>query len=360
VAQIDGAPKPSGIKGLLAPVLGFLKRYKGPIQYIIGFALLAYVISKNWEGKNGQPGLKDLLHQTPDFLMLGLAALCIFTATMLQFYRWYLLVRGVGLPFTLRNAVRLGMVGFFYNTFLPGSVGGDAVKAFFLIRDNPERRAAAFATVVADRMFGLFGLILYVAVVGGTFWATGNEQINANEQLQKIITICASVVGCTLVVWTGIGFLPQHRADRFAGRLQKVPKVGKTFAELWYAGWTYRKRPKVVLSCLGLSAITHTCYVLIFHFAVQVFPGDVASLPEHIAAAPIGYIMEALFPAPGGVGGGEAIFGYLYTLLGKPEIVGVTGRFTMRLVQWGFGLIGFIAYLRMKAELPVPSTEQKV
>ena len=84
---------------------------------------------------------------------------------------------------------------------------------------------------------------------------------------------------------------------------------------------------------------------------------DVATLPEHITVVPIGYIMEALFPAPGGVGGGEAIFGWLYTLLGKPVSVGVAGRLTMRMVQWTLGLIGYVAYLRMRAELPVEEAE---
>ena len=362
-------PAPTGIKKFLAPVLGFLKRYKGPIQYVIGFALLAYVIQSNWNGKQPPapepdaplppplPGLKDLMGQTPDFVMLGLAAFCIFAATVLQFYRWYLLVRALDLKFTFRDAVRLGMVGFFYNTFLPGSVGGDAVKAYFLIRDQPTRRAAAFATVVADRLFGLFGLILYVAVVGGALWASGDEKLGMNPDLQRIITICGTVVVVAVVVWLMLGLLPQSRADRFATRLQKVPKVGKMFAELWSTVVMYRKRSLTVLACLGLSAITHTCYVLIFHFAVQVFPGDVASFSEHVAVAPLGYIMEALFPAPGGVGGGEWIFGNLYLMLKKPLNVGVVGRLTMRMIQWSFGLIGYIAYLRMKTELPVEVKE---
>jgi hypothetical protein len=84
---------------------------------------------------------------------------------------------------------------------------------------------------------------------------------------------------------------------------------------------------------------------------------DVATFAEHVTIAPIGYIMEALFPAPGGVGGGEAVFGWLYSLLGKPVSVGVAGRLTMRMIQWGLGLIGYIAYLRMRDELPVAEAE---
>lgn len=324
-------------------------------KYAIGFGLLGFMMWRNWEGKGSAPGIKDIIQGTPSVLPYLLAAACVLTATVLQFVRWYLLVRGLDLPFTLRNAFRLGMVGFFYNTFLPGSVGGDAVKAYFIIRDQPNRKAAAFATVVADRMFGLFGLVLYVAVVGGACWAAGNEQIAANEYLQKIIKICAAAVTVITLAWLLMGLVPLHRADRFAGRLQALPKVGRTIAELWYTVWEYRQRTKTVLACLGLSAITHTCYVLIFHFAVQVMssgPDSVASFPEHVSAAPIGYIMEALFPAPGGVGGGEAIFGWLYTLLGKPEAVGSVGRFIMRTLQWTFGFVGYLAYLRMKADLP--------
>lgn len=342
-------------------------RLIGLAKYAIGFGLLGFMIWRNWEGKQHDPdgprlpGLKDLIEQTPNLLPFLIAGLCVLVATGLQFYRWYLLVRGLDLPFTFRSAVRLGMVGFFYNTFLPGSVGGDAVKAYFLIRGQPSRKAAAFATVVADRMFGLFGLVLYVALVGGACWAAGNEQIGTNEDLQKVIKVCGGIAVAITVGWLLLGLLPRHRADRFAVRLQKLPKIGATLAELWYTVWQYRQRSKTVLACLGLSAVTHTCYVLIFHFAVQVFPsgaGDVATLPEHVSAAPIGYIMEALFPAPGGIGGGEAIFGYLYKLLGKPFNVGFVGRLTMRVLQWTFGFIGYLAYLRMKADLPatIPAT----
>lgn len=338
--------------------------WKGLLKYALGFGLLAFVIWRNWEGKPAGPdqpplpGLKDLLDRTPNVFPWLAAAACIVAATFLQFYRWYLLVRALDLPFTPRGAFRLGLVGFFYNTFLPGSVGGDAVKAYFIMKGQPGRKAAAFATVVADRMFGLFGLILYVAAAGGAFWAAGNPQIEANASIQTIIKGCGLAVGVTLLGWIGLGFLPQVRADRFATRLHRAPRVGHTLAELWYTVWQYRQRSRTVLACLALSAITHTCYVLIFHLAVQVFPADdprdVASFAEHVAVAPIGYITEAIpLPIPGGVGVGETIFGTLYTLLGKPFNVGFVGRLSMRVVQWTFGLVGYVAYLRMKDELTV-------
>ena len=86
MAQNDGSAQPSskGIKGFVAPVLGFLKRFKGPLQYLVGFTLLAYVIWKNWEGKQPDPdkppmpGLKDLLEQTPNFVRRHAAGCDLF------------------------------------------------------------------------------------------------------------------------------------------------------------------------------------------------------------------------------------------------------------------------------------------
>ena len=324
---------------------------KGALKYLLGFGLLGYVIARYWEG------LKELFQREPNLLNLLAVVIIVLVSVALQYYRWYLLVRAVDLPFTVRDSVRLGLVGTFYNTFLPGSVGGDLVKAYFIAKGQPGRRATAVATVIADRLIGLFGLILYAGLVGGAFWLANDSKIVENDYLKTVIRVCLSIVGSTVLFWLLLGFLPQHRADRFAGRLLKLPKVGKTAAELWYAVWQYRQRPKAVLTCVGISAICHTGFVFMFHLAVQVFPpvnaALLGTLPEHFVIAPIGFIAQAFFPAPGGVGGGEAIFGYLYEIIrGKEAVpIGVAGRLTLRLCEWAFGFCGYIAFLRMKTQI---------
>ena len=50
-----------------------------------------------------------------------------------------------------------------------------------------------------------------------------------------------------------------------------------------------------------MTAAVHLGFVFMFHLAVRVFPAvDPASLAEHFVIAPIGYIAQAFFPAPGG------------------------------------------------------------
>lgn len=331
----------------------------GLLKYGLGFGVLALVLRQNWDPKYDpdnkllSPGIEGLLVQTPDYAAFAALALIAMICMSIQFARWYLLVRALDLPFTLRNAVRLGLVGGFWNTFLPGSVGGDLMKAYYIARDTPGKRASAVATVIADRLVGLFGLIWFSAAFGGGFWLADDSRIVGNPYLEKIILVCTVLVGITVLGWIGLGFLPQHRRDRFSGRLETIPKLGKTLAEVWYVLCTFRQRSKAIYATIAMTAVVHVGFVFMFHLAVRVFPAsEPGSIPEHFVIAPIGYIAQAFFPAPGGVGGGEAIFGYLYQLLGRPNGTGVIGRLTMRVVEWGIGLVGLYIWFRMRRELP--------
>ncbi len=153
-----------------------------------------------------------------------------------------------------------------------------------------------------------------------------------------------------------LGFLPPRRVDRFAGRLKWVPKVGNSLAEMWYAVWEYRQRPKVVALGVLLSAASHFGLVFAFHCASRVFPPadpavELATLSEHIVIAPIGFIAQAIPITPGGVGVAEGVFAWLYKLSGRPETRGIVARLSLRLAEWLIALTGYLVYLRMRAEV---------
>jgi hypothetical protein len=332
-------------------------RIKGGAKYLIGFGLLAFVVWRNWDPneQTKSPGLSGLLRQSPDWLMLA-AVVLLQTATIgLQFTRWYVLVRAVDLPFTKLNALRLGLVGYFYSQFLPGSIAGDFVKAYSIAKEQPGRKAAAVATVVIDRLFGLFGLLLLAAVGGGIAWAAGDKLVAGNPYLRKIVTVSISCVICAAVGWIVLGLLPKRLLNAIEAKLHRLPKVGTSLAEVWYAVRLYRERAMAVYLCIGISALSHTCMQLMLHCATRAFPtlaADAGSLAEHFVIGPIGFIAQVFFPAPGGVGGAEAIFGYLYTTLGRLETTGVVGRLTIRAAEYGLGMVGYLTYLRMRTELP--------
>ena len=324
--------------------------------YTIGFGLLGWMIASNWNSKvEGKPGLKDLLSRPIRYDYLALTALLMTMTLSLQIVRWFFLVRALDLPFTLRSAFRLGLVGYFFSQFLPSSIGGDAVKAFVIAKEQPERRAAAVATVIIDRAMGLFGLLLFASVAGGVAWASGNEQIASIPTLQNLIKFSAAFAGAMMLGYVLLGLLPAHRADRFAGRLKHIPKVGYGLAESWYAVWVYRQRVKIVLLGVCISAAAHFAMILAFYFASRSFtadnPAGLATLPEIMVIAPIGFIVQAVPLSPGGVGLAEFFFEQLYNWIGRNGNDGLAARLALRVVEWSLGFIGYLVYLRKKKEL---------
>ncbi len=288
-------------------------------------------------------------------------AFCIFSvALVLTLLRWYVLVRAQELPFRVRDALRLGLIGFFFNTFMPGSVGGDIIKAAALAGEQ-SRRTVAVATVIMDRVIALWALVCFVALSGSIFWATGMlERFDTAARVtsERIIPVAIAIVVASVAVWLLIGFLPDKRADRFAGRLERIPKVGGSAAEFWRAVWMYRRRQKSVAAVFLMSWVSHLGFVIAFYCSASVLwskgMGDIPTLPQHFLLVPIGLVMQALIPLPGGAGAGEWSFGALYVLFGAAEANGVLGSLVQRVINWTLGLVGLGVYTRLKAPGPAP------
>lgn len=336
-------------------------------KYGLGLGILAYVIWRNWSPAGGSPGLADALQRPIQLVPLLLACTICTVGVVLTFIRWYILVRAQELPFTLGDALRLGSIGFFLNTCLPGSVGGDIIKAAFIAREQ-KRRTVAVATVLLDRIIGLWGLFWLVVLLGLAFWMEGNAALHANRGLQTILLGCVAVVVASVVCWVLLGILSDSRAQRLASSLERVPKVGHSLAELWRACWMYRRRGQSVAAALLISVIGHVCFVLAYYFAAQIFQepgqeGQIPTLAEQFLIIPVGMTFQAVFPSPGGVGAGEWGFGKLYALVGKPEAEGVLASLAQRAVNWLLGFVGYLVYLRMRPTLrgvteePVEGTE---
>jgi uncharacterized protein (TIRG00374 family) len=332
-------------------------------KYGVAFALLAWVIVHNW---SGDPGLGDMWEMYvvqgqpiphPEFF--ALAFVISLASVLLSFVRWYVLVRAVDLPFRISDALRLGMVGFFFNSFLPGSVGGDFLKAAFLAREH-DRRTVAVATVVMDRMFALWALVWFVAVVGGFSWLTGQFQSDTAEASRRIVVGAAAICAASLLVWFPMGLLSQERAERFAGRLNRLPKVGHSAAEFWRAIWMYRCRARSVYLVMLMAFVGFFGFVLTFYFCVRTLAEPTQRLPtvqEHFLVIPIGLVIQALPGLPGGLGLGEWGFGEMYARMHCAEALGVLGSLVQRVLFWILGLIGYLIYLRMKPSL-APAVEQ--
>src|SRR5207249_3564214 len=97
------------------------------LKYAVGLSLLGWVGYRNWDAVHDgqQVGLSVILERPMNGTALAAGLAICAVAVLITFVRWYLLVIAQGLPVSPRDVMRLGLLGFFFNNFLPGSIGGD-------------------------------------------------------------------------------------------------------------------------------------------------------------------------------------------------------------------------------------------
>jgi uncharacterized protein (TIRG00374 family) len=115
-------------------------------------------------------GLNRMVREA-DVRYLLLALTVIPIAFALTTYRWHLLLEAVGIHIAMLQTFAVNMVGLFYNTFMPGSTGGDLVKAWYASKHTPHRTWAVIS-VLMDRAIGLLALVILGGAMAAYQWQT--------------------------------------------------------------------------------------------------------------------------------------------------------------------------------------------
>ncbi|MDP7029165.1 MAG: lysylphosphatidylglycerol synthase transmembrane domain-containing protein [Phycisphaerales bacterium] len=186
-------------------------------------------------------GMFDVLGGAdPWWLLIGLGLVgCVYP---LQTTRWWILMRCRGLGGSWPRTLRLVLVGAFCNFALPGTEGGDVVKAWGAARDS-DRRVEAVVSVVFDRITGLAGLVILAAIVG-LFVA----ESDAARQIGQWVGWAALGVGgaavAAFVIATRGWLRMPDIARRFSGGLP---------VRLFEAASAYANHPAAVAGATGVS-----------------------------------------------------------------------------------------------------------
>ena len=73
--------------------------------------------------------------------------------------RWQMLLRIQGITLHWLRAFSIVMIGLFFNMFLPGLVGGDAMRLYFVFKSVPRQKTRATLSVAMDRIVGMLSIL---------------------------------------------------------------------------------------------------------------------------------------------------------------------------------------------------------
>ncbi len=247
--------------------------------------------------------------------------LLLFVTYLVTAWRWRELLGAVDVALGLGEAVRLNLVGAFFNMAVPGSTGGDVVKAWYAARAT-RRGVRAVLSVFADRIVGLLGLALFAA--GALVVLAGSPGLEA----ARTITLVALVM---LGAGSWVVLSPRLRRWLGLGRLASRLPFHTVLSEVAAALRLYRERPRALLLALLVSMGNHA----LASVAVYLLAGGLGiqglTFGRALALVPVANLFGAIPLLPGGWGVGEAAFAYLFSRVGIPPTEAVTLSVVYRL-----------------------------
>ncbi len=101
-----------------------------------------------------------------NWLYLLLATIAFIVSKLIAAYRLNIYFSNIHINLSGKENVKLYWLGMFYNLFLPGAIGGDAYKVIVLAKRTGAAYKKTTSAVLLDRLSGLLGLIILLAVYG--------------------------------------------------------------------------------------------------------------------------------------------------------------------------------------------------
>lgn len=313
-----------------------------------------------------EKGINTMVREANPWLLF--LAIAVFPVTMIATtVRWHEILRSQEVHVGWGQALVLTLVGNFYNSFLPGSTGGDFFKAYFVARQTPHK-IRAIISVFIDRVIGLFALVLlggtmaaygFVTAPGGTVGEklAAYDPLGSKAGLSPTAAACLNVtIGCLLIVIGSsvAGIVLASRTLRRAlgvnwliARLPMQHHLNKVRE----AARLYKRHAIRLPWWILLTLPVHITVVISAMIAGQAF-GLSISWPYYFVCVPVMVLSAAIPISPQGAGVMEAI-GFL--LLSKQgvlvsEVLALT--LSIRVVQMLWNLVGGIFVLRGGFEKP--------
>lgn len=294
------------------------------LKILISASLLAYVLHRAGAGSMGD-GLTSVLKALRQVggiyfsTSVALFVLMIFLTSL----RWGLLLkRSIGVLRTFR----LQLLGTFFNTFLPGMFGGDAVRIYYLYKKGG-MGAEAVASVFMDRYLGYAALML----MGLMAYPLGLPYFSG--------TWIAWILPAIVLAFA-MGSLTVFRIEAGGRRFSFMARIYGYFR-------TYHRSRDVMAKAIVIGLGVHTASALMVYVLSRGM-GQSIPLLSLMVFIPIVSTLAALPLSMGGIGIREGAMVLLLASQGVDQTQATALSLLWYFSMTAGGAIGALEYLRSK------------
>jgi len=270
--------------------------------------------------------------------------------------RWRRLLKSQGIPLSFLRTSQLVLIGTFFNYMMPGGVGGDLVKGYYIAQDFPDTRTKAVISVLMDRLIGLFSMLFLALSLMTYQW----DLIQGSPQLKLIFIVLLLLFFAFCVFWSLIFSKRIYHLGLFDWLLNFFSEKS-SIRHLYHSLVSYRHTPKVFFPTFVLSLLAQVSSVLFFYIAGLGLGFDNIPFQIYLFVIPVAFIIQAIPVSPAGIGIGQAALLFVFNLsLGQQTNVGPTTMTAFQIMTFFYGLLGAYFYLGISKKLKNPVRIQEL
>ncbi len=296
---------------------------------VCGIGWGVYWVSRGQRWAN----LKQIFAQMNLWIFAAALGVFIF-GQMLVALRWWLLLRTQSVFIKLWMAVRLHFLGLFYNNFMPSSVGGDLIRAWYVTRHTSKMFEAALSVFV-DRLIGL-STTLIIAAFFYLLFLRGREAVIPSGNQGGLLN---SIAGHKeIILWTAAivlaAFCLMLLFKQGRAILIKVWSSIRTHSiriinKLKNAIFIYCRSPLTILAAFGITVFLQIITITGFWF-LGVNLGIETSIKYYYVFFTLTWVLGAV---PVSIGGAVVVEVFLASLFIKFAGVGEEAASALALCQ---------------------------
>jgi hypothetical protein len=162
----------------------------------------------------------------------------------------------------LHDAASLTFIGYFFNNFLPTSIGGDVAKAYYLSRKSSEK-VSSFTSVFVDRAIGLVTMILMAAAA---LLFVQNQFIDLNLRYMIYIITLLSLLAVFFVI-------NKQFAKKFSFIFIFIRPIEDKVRRMYNAVHLYKNHTRLMIDSFAISILSQ----LLFFISIGVLALSIGS-----------------------------------------------------------------------------------
>ncbi len=250
----------------------------------------------------------------------------------LSVWRWNVILKSFQMHYHCRILTRIYLIGMFWNTFLPSTIGGDGYRILAINRYQKDSSAWVVASVLLDRLYGLVALFLFNFALVILFWA----EIRLDSALLAIegLLLVLALSGMLFLFF----FRQQNRKMlRYFAQYKPGRKLQELLDAIQMSGW------QVAAKGVGISMLFVLVSGLIWWGAYLMFV-DIKPLPV-IFASVLANISGLLPVSINGIGVNEGVAFYVLNKWGVSAESVLGASIVIRLILGVIALLGGLLYL---------------